>query len=126
MYYSLGDKIFRKENYLKSPSKYHISDAPKIYDVADIYNDFFGSKTQNIEKIPYDGQVHISEGNSYSRLGLNFLTRKDNNHFKIFLFDSLFKRNIQDANYVVDIMPKGSTSVEKNSIQTVPHIASAE
>ncbi len=41
VYYSLGEKIYRKENRLKSPSKYYISDAPKIYSVTDIYHDFF-------------------------------------------------------------------------------------
>ncbi len=81
---------------------------------------------QGIEYIPYDGQTHISQGNSYSRMDLRYLTRKNNNHFRLFLFNSLFKRNSQDASHVYDIVSKNAINNSKNSIQTMPHIVSAE
>ena len=126
VYYSLGNIIYRKENHLKTPSKYYISDAPKIYTVSDIYSEFFGSTSQTLESIPYDGQIHLSQGNSYNRMDLKFLTRSTSDHFKLLLFRSLLKRNNTDAEYIIDVSPKSTTDTTKNSIQTVPYIVSSE
>lgn len=111
---------------MKTASKYYISDAPKIYNVSDIYSEFFGLKTQTIENIPYDGQTHISRGNTYGRMDLKFLVRSANNHMKLFLFNSLMKRDNKDADRIVDIVPKDTIDVVKNTVQSVPHIISSE
>jgi len=42
IYYSLGNTIYRKENYSAIAAKYVIKDAPQVYTTSDIYDDFFG------------------------------------------------------------------------------------
>lgn len=59
-------------------------------------------------------------------MDLKFLTRSTNNHLRLFLFNSLMKRDNEDADRIVDIVPKDTISVTKNTVQGVPHIISSE
>lgn len=127
VYYSLGKVIYRKENHKKSPKKYYISDAPKVYDIDDIYRDFFGLLVRNIAAIPGDAQVNILRSHTYSRVNYQFLTRNTDTHERLLLFKSLFQRKSEDASHIVDIIPEDDKGpFATHTLLSVPYVIATE
>lgn len=126
VYYSLDGKIYRKENHQKTPKKYHISDAPRVYDTASIYEEFFGIENGKLSALPGDGQISLLRNNSYGNISNQFLTRSEGGHMRLSLFGSLFQSNPVNAAYTVDIFPKSPTAFPSHTILSVPQITATE
>jgi hypothetical protein len=123
VFYSLGKIIYRKENHKNTQKKYHISDAPRVYDLDDIYRDFFGLLVRNISDVPGDAQIQIFRSHTYSRINYQFLTRAKDTHERLLLFQSLFQRKPEEALHIVDIIPENDKGpFTKHTLFSVPYI----
>ncbi len=76
VYYSLGNTVYRKENYSATPTKYLIKDAPQVYTTADIYTDFFGVSEGDMAGIISDGQINILQNHAPSKIRYQMLMKK--------------------------------------------------
>lgn len=115
VYYSLGRVVYRKENYSKKPSPYIIKDAPRVYTVTDIYEDFFGIKNSVLSSVSGDGQITLIQNDTSSRVKYQLLMKNGIEHMKLRLYRSLFKTEAKDARYQVDILPENKET-SKNTV----------
>ncbi len=74
VYYTLGDTVYRKENYQMNPEQYFIKDSPRVYQVRDIYFDFFNLTKEQLSGIYTDGQIDLLRTHSKERINMKYFT----------------------------------------------------
>lgn len=106
VYYSIGNTIYRKENHANKPQKYFIADAPIVYNLTDIYSDFFDIDVPLVESLFGDAQIDLLRTDKRDAVRYQYLLREKDDHLRLFLFRSLFHNEKSDAAYVADIVPE--------------------
>jgi hypothetical protein len=123
VYYSLGARIFRKENHSKNPQKYFISDAPRVYTTREIYSDFFDIDTPLVGSLFGDAQIDLLRTDKRDMVRYQYLLRDSQDHLRLFLFRSLFHNEYQSADYVSDIVPElDINSLKQTTLVPQPRI----
>lgn len=122
VYYSIENVIYRKENHTKSPARYIIKDAPKVYSTADIYEKFFGIETADLRSLPRDGQIGILQSHTSGRVRYQMLSRAGTEHMRLRLSRSLFETEPGSSRYQTDIIPEQAINREVHTFQNVPSI----
>lgn len=86
IFYTLGNTIYRKENYTQPPTKLSITDSPQIFTVTTMMRDFFGQTTLDTTSLPHDMQIFLRENHTAENIEAQYLVYKKTAHQQFDIF----------------------------------------
>lgn len=114
IFYTLGNVIYRKENYTNQPQHFYIKDRPRIFTTSQMMKTFFGLDTTDIAFIPQDMQIFLRESHFPDEAQIQYVIHDKQDHQQFDIFSTWWQSDPKLAKYRIDSILSNENTVLNN------------